>query len=249
VCLDNLSSVPGWLSDVLCKSVTGDATVKRRLYTDGDLAVTAFRRCVILTSIDLGALRGDLADRLAVCHLEPIDGHARRTDAGIQTAFASASGRILGGLLSLLAQTLALEPRLQLDDLPRMADFARIARAVDVATATDPGAFDLYMAQRATLAGDVIESDPLASGIVELLHKQTRWRGTAGQLLDELEQQAGFNNGQRRPRSWPTSPKALGGRLRRLAPALEASGIAIEHERDNTRTRQRLITVTKQVEG
>jgi hypothetical protein len=249
VCLDNLSSMPNWLSDVLCKSATGDATVKRRLYTDGDLAVTSFRRCVILTSIDLGAIRGDLADRLAVIRLEPIAANTRRTDAGIQEAFKASSGRILGGILNLLSKTLALEPHLELRDLPRMADFGRIARAVDVATGTMPGGLEQYLSQRSSLAADVIESDPLASAIVQLMSEQDQWRGTAGALLEELEQQAGFSSGQRRPRAWPTSPKALGGRLRRLSPALSESGIEVEHDRDNTRTRQRIISIRKQAEG
>src|SRR5687767_7851313 len=51
------------LSDSLCRAATGDGDVGRALYTDSDLAVFAFRRCIILNGIDVGALRGDLADR------------------------------------------------------------------------------------------------------------------------------------------------------------------------------------------
>jgi hypothetical protein len=249
VTLDNLSGMPPWLSDCLCKACTGDAMVRRKLYTDSDLVVTSFRRAVVLTSIDLGALRGDLADRLAVVNLEAIPGRARRTDASIHSAFAAARGRIFGGLLNLLAQAISLEPALQIDDLPRLADFARICRAVDLATDTMPGGFEMYMRQRTTLANDVIESDPLASAIVQLMSEQDQWRGTASALLEHLETQAGLNEGQRRPRMWPSSPKALGGRLRRLAPALSEAGILIEHERDTARGRQRLITLTNEGEG
>ena len=53
--IDNVSGISGWLSDVLCRAVTGDGVVKRKLYSDADLAVLAFRRVVILTSIDAGA--------------------------------------------------------------------------------------------------------------------------------------------------------------------------------------------------
>ena len=51
--LDNLSNIQDWLSDSLCRAVTGEGDVRRRLYTDGDLAVFAFKRCIILTGIDL----------------------------------------------------------------------------------------------------------------------------------------------------------------------------------------------------
>ncbi len=44
VALDNLSAIPPWLSDSLCRAATGDGNVKRALYTDADLAVVKFRR-------------------------------------------------------------------------------------------------------------------------------------------------------------------------------------------------------------
>ena len=50
--IDNLSRISVSMSDAYCKAVTGDAFVKRKLYTDGDLAVLAFRRVILLTSID-----------------------------------------------------------------------------------------------------------------------------------------------------------------------------------------------------
>ena len=54
VALDNLSHVPDCLSDSLCRAATGDGDVRRALYTDSDLAVFAFRRCILLNGIDVG---------------------------------------------------------------------------------------------------------------------------------------------------------------------------------------------------
>ena len=71
--LDNLSVVPDWLSDSLCRAATGEGDVRRALYTDGGLAVFAFRRCIVLNGIDVGALRGDLADRIVHVNLDRID--------------------------------------------------------------------------------------------------------------------------------------------------------------------------------
>jgi hypothetical protein len=45
--------MPVWLSDAICRAVTGDADVRRRLDSDGDLAIFAFRHVVMLTGIDL----------------------------------------------------------------------------------------------------------------------------------------------------------------------------------------------------
>ena len=70
--LDNLSDVPPWLSDSLCRASTGDGDVRRKLYTDGDYAVFAFRRCIIFDAIDVGALAPDLADRTVAITLDLI---------------------------------------------------------------------------------------------------------------------------------------------------------------------------------
>ena len=64
IAIDNVSNISDWWSDALCRAVTGDAWLRRRLYTDGELVVMSFRRVVLLTSIDAGALKGDLGDRV-----------------------------------------------------------------------------------------------------------------------------------------------------------------------------------------
>ena len=46
--------------------------MRRKLYTDGDYAVFAFRRCIIFDGIDVGALAPDLADRTVPITLELI---------------------------------------------------------------------------------------------------------------------------------------------------------------------------------
>lgn len=61
VALDNVSLIEPWLSDALCRAVTGDGLVRRALYTNSDVSVLAFRRAVLLNGISLAGLRGDLA--------------------------------------------------------------------------------------------------------------------------------------------------------------------------------------------
>jgi hypothetical protein len=101
VALDNLSSIPDWLSDALCRASTGDGDVRRRLYTDGDLHVIAFRRAPILNGIDVGAVRGDLADRLVHLALERIPDRRRRRDEVMAAEWQQAHPAALGALLNL----------------------------------------------------------------------------------------------------------------------------------------------------
>jgi hypothetical protein len=86
--LDNVSGMPPWLSDTLCRSVTGEGLVRRALFTDDDLSVLFFRRVVVLNGIDLGIGRGDLADRMIVAELERITEDHRRLDADVAARWA-----------------------------------------------------------------------------------------------------------------------------------------------------------------
>ena len=80
------------------------ANVKRALYTDSDLAVIKFRRCVIINGIDVGAVRPDTSRsdwRLST--LRRIDRHMRQPEATMRQQWRTALPGILGGLLDLAA--------------------------------------------------------------------------------------------------------------------------------------------------
>lgn len=222
VVLDNISNIPRWLSDALCKAVTGDGLVRRRLYSDNDLAVLSFRRCIIITSIDPGAMRGDLGDRLVLVDLERIPDDHRRTEAELEAAYQAARPRLLGALLSAASRTLAALPSVQLPTMPRMADFARVLAALDAACPELTGgrAFALFNAQRQRIAGEVVESDIVAAAVVRMIEARGQWSGTARDLLEVLTPQP-------LPRGWPASPRGLSGHLRRVVPALRGVGIEV----------------------
>ena len=244
VCLDNASRIPEWLSDALCRAVTGDALVRRRLYTDTALSVVTFRRVVLITSIDVGALRGDLGDRLVLFDLEPIQAQHRREDRELWQTFKEARARVLGGVLDLLVRLLRVMPTVKLPEKSRMADFHRVLAALDHVLGTS--ALDAYLEQRGRVAWEVVESDPLAQAIVDLISEEGEFQGTATELLRRLEP-------LKPPRDWPRSPRALSGRLRRLTPALRECGVDVqapsESRRESTRERRRVFVLRQVEEG
>ena len=111
VALDNLSDIPPWLSDSICRASTGDGDVRRRLYTDGDYAVFAFRRCVIFNGIDVGALATDLADRTLPITLQPIAEGDRRNEKAFWADWSDDHPKLLGAILSLASKVLRQSPR------------------------------------------------------------------------------------------------------------------------------------------
>ncbi len=221
--LDNISKIPEWLADAMCRAVTGDGLVRRALFTDSDLAVLSYRRVLVLTTIDAGALSGDLADRLLPVELERIPPESRRTDDDIATHFREAHPRILGALLDLAAKVLEALPGVELPGLPRMADAGRVFAALDAVLGTE--AFATYLELGAQLASDVVDDDDVARVIRAYVGEHGALEGTAAECLEYLTPESA-------PKGWPASPRALAGRFRRIAPALREVGIAVSWDRE-----------------
>jgi energy-coupling factor transporter ATP-binding protein EcfA2 len=218
--VDNVSELRDWWSDALCRAVTGDGDVRRRLYSDADLAVFSFRRVALLNGIDLGAVRDDLAERLLTVELHRITDRGRKLDAQLAEQWQAAHPRILGALLTLAARVLDRLEHLTLDRLPRMADFARVLAAVDEALDTD--ALTAYGRQAGELAADAVDSDPVLAAVVAAV--RTPWEGPAGELLDLIAP----DPDRRPPKDWPKDARALTGLLRRRAPSLRRLGWTVD---------------------
>lgn len=233
VAVDNVSTISAWWSDSICKAVTGDGLVRRKLYTDSELAVLSFRRVIALTSIDAGALRGDLGDRILLADLEPIAPTARRSEEEIDRDFRAAQASILGALLDVLAAVLRELPGVRLAELPRMADFAKLLAAMDSAIGTD--ALRRYHGQKGRIAEEVVDGDAVAGAIRAMAGD---WTGTAAELLRLITSDP-------RPQGWPKIPRTLVARLKRLAPALREAGITVTDLGRGERGRMLSITSTR----
>ena len=197
VALDNLSAIPSWLSDSLCRAATGDGNVKRALYTDADLAVLKFRRCVIVNGIDAGAVRPDLAERLATVELRRIDRHHRQPEATLRQEWRHALPGILGGLLDLAAAVQQRLETISVDESPRMADYARTLAAVDEALATN--GLSRFLSRADQLSEDSLSADPF----IERLRLQTREPIVDQSGGDLLAITTPVGDHWRRPKEWP----------------------------------------------
>ena len=133
-------------------------------------------------------------------------------------------------------------PQTKLDKHPRMADFALWATACETAF-WPAGTFSAaYSGNRHEAAESVIDTDPVAGAVLAVMATRTAWKGTATDLLDELEEAAGERIAK--SKDWPQSPRALSGRLRRAATFLRKIGIEIGFDREG-RARTRMIRIGK----
>jgi hypothetical protein len=240
--VDNISKVDPWWSDALCRAATGGGHVHRKLFTNEELTVLVFQRPIILTSIDAGAFRGDLADRLLCIELPEIREKDRQYAGELEDAFKEMHPSLLGALLTLTTEVLKALPGIALSSKSRMADFERVLAALDQVAGTNSR--QRFREMREEMAISVIESDPLGNAIVSFAEREDSWSGTFKDLLSFLPRPPGSWKAD----EWPTSPRGLSAQVRRLAPALHSAGVDVQlpsaFSRGKTRKRERLLTIT-----
>ena len=245
---DNVSVLPQWLSDSLCRLATEGGFGTRKLFTDDEEALFHAERPIILNGIEDFVTRGDLADRAVVLILKEIPEDKRCDEETFWAKFERAAPLILGALLDAVSFGLRTLPEVKLERKPRMADFAKWIVACEVGLWWKPGTFmRAYDENRAKALEAILESDAVATAVRSLLTRQVEWEGTATGLLKELN--AAAAEVTRKAKEWPKTPRGMSGALRRAAPSLRKLGYTVElDKRDPRRERDRVIYLAAPVE-
>ena len=176
---DNVSGLPGWLSDALCRLSTGGGWACRQLYTDNDEVLFDGTRPAVLNGIEDFISRPDLADRALFLTLTAIPEERRMPERTFWLAFERERSRILGALFDMVAHGLRELPNTHLENLPRLADFALWITACEGA-AWPKGAFlDAFEANRRGPVDTVLEAAAVASAVRALMATRDSRAGTA----------------------------------------------------------------------
>jgi hypothetical protein len=244
---DNVSVLPQWLSDSLCRLATEGGFGTRKLYTDDEEMLFHAMRPIILNGIEDFVTRGDLADRAVVLMLMEIPDDKRCDEETFWAKFERAAPLILGALLDAVAFGLRTLPEVKLDRKPRMADFAKWIVACEGGLPWKAGTFmRAYDENRAKALEAILESDAVATAVRSLLTRQPHWQGTAAGLLKELN--AAAAEVTRKAKEWPKTPRGMSGALRRAAPGMRKLGYTVElDKRDTDRERRRVICLAAPV--
>jgi hypothetical protein len=246
IALDNLSHLDGWLSDALCRLSTGGGFATRQLYTDDEEIIFEAQRPIMLNGINDLGINGDFLERSIPVYLPAMPESSRQEEKEYWASFHAARPSILGSLLHAVSEALRDNSSIQLSKKPRMADFAVWATAAELALQLAPGDFmRAYAGSQADAHDIALESSLLASEIRSFLERETEWEGTAAKLLEALN--AFSPETTRKQRSWPRTPRALSGALRRLAPDLRAVGVFVIFLPREAGTGRRLIRLEYRV--
>ncbi len=238
---DNLSNLPPWLSDALCRLSTGAGFSTRKLYANSEEAIFNACRPICLNGITEFATRDDLLDRSLILKLPSIPDHKRKDEKTFWKEFELYRPKVLGALLDQLSLALINLPSIHLSNYPRMADYAKFSTAIEIGMDWEKGAFmQAYEANRIHSVIMGIEADPVAQAIRDW--DIDKWEGTATDLLKEL---GGLvDETIQRSKAWPTTPNFLGNKIRRFIPPLRKLGIEIELDRSGHEG-TRLITISR----
>ena len=245
---DNVSFLPDWFAEALCRLSTGEAFSTRVLYSDDDEVLFKVKHPVILNGIPDIVGQGDVLDRAILEHLPAIPPGKRKTETAFWAEFSMRRPKLLGALLDCLVGALEILPGLPESDLPRMADFALFGEAVCRAAGEPAGSFaKAAKSNRQEAAEIVLDSSVVAGPIMALVGgKASQWQGEAQDLMNLLPTLADPDKtGGGRGRHWPQTPRGMAGVLRRLAPALRLHGIVVEFHMGTDHARKRLITITR----
>jgi hypothetical protein len=201
--------LPAWLSDALCRLASGGSFAVRQLYTNDEEVLFKAARPTLLNGIEDIIGRSDLADRAILLTLGPIGEEQRRSETELWREFELARPAILGALLDAAAHGLRAAGSVHLGRLPRMADFALWATACETGLWPANTFTRAYAANRKAAIEGIIDADPIAACVRELMSERPSWTGRAYWFPDAVFE--------------PTA-RALVGPARRSARPREAGG-------------------------
>ena len=231
---DNVTKLSPWISDTLCRAVTGEGFSKRMLYTDDDDIIYQFKRCVGLNGINIAATQSDLLDRSIIFELPKIPKGSRKSEGELLAEFEEARPAIMGAMFDALSKAMKTISGVKLDELPRMADFTLWGYAI--AEALGFKGEEFLTAYNANIAGrneEVLQNNPVAQAVIALMKDKELWKGTPSELynvLDDIAENLKINT----TKAWPKASNALIRKLNEVKTNLEEGGITVERDKSKS---------------
>ncbi|MDP9438464.1 MAG: hypothetical protein M3P49_06945 [Actinomycetota bacterium] len=236
VMLDNERHMPAWISDLLCRLVTGEADSKRSLYTNDDDFIYEMRRSIILNGINTPLDQADARDRTLPVELERIEEY--KIEEELWDEFDVERPELLGAMFATLAAAIRIRPFLQRPRKVRLADWASYANAIYVVLGwgKDQFAHDWAGVKDAQVFGTV-DGSPIAQAIIAYMEGKPNWEGNATALHEALENVAeSLNLDPKRNKAWPATPSWMWKRINSVRPTLQALGLKADRRRDASGT-------------
>ena len=248
---DNITRVSWERSDMLCRSISGESSATRKLYTDDEDYIRAIKRIIRMNGLNNNIRASDLLSRMILMELTPIG--EMRGEKALWEDFYRLRPDALGELFDLLSKTMDIYENITSSKAPRMADWYEWAEAAAVALGMQQHEFtELFAEYEEKQDSEALEQSSLAP-ILEGFARdgEKAYVGTAADLLKILTLRADEQGiSIRDRRQWPSNHVELGKRITPLVPNLASRGVIVTRGlkyRDLGKVRPDLLT--KSLEG
>lgn len=243
---DNVGDLKDYISDFLCRAVTGEGYLKRELYSDDEDVIYTYQRCIGLNGINNAATKPDLLDRSVLFTLPRIPTRHRRAESEIWAEFEADQADILGAMFSIIAKAMAEYDRVQLNGLFRLADWTIWGCAISQAMGLSAADFlEAYGNNRMIQTDEALSNDNIATLIMQLIEIEGAWSGTMTDLLSRLAALA-EQESISTTYDWPKAPHSLSRHLNVIRTTLREAGIQVGKNRD--KTGKRIVTILYQAD-
>lgn len=211
--VENASYLSEEAQDALCRIITGEAEIDRKLYTNEELVKRAFRRPIIINGINSVATRADLAERAIIISLPEVTEEMRLTEEEIREKMCAAHPRIMAALLDALAYAMKSRPQIRQQMRAakishRMADSVEWITAAEEAMGFPFGSFIAAITHRQANTGeDALDGHPCLQVILDLLDENSR--GFCRISMSEMAGKVVATDAHRTQKGVPTTARML----------------------------------------
>ena len=224
---DNVKHEPIWLSDETCRSITGGAATKRKLYSDDDDIPYKYKKILGFAGINVIFIEPDALDRSIKIELDRIREEYNIPDSKIDEELKKQIPELLGYIFDIVSKTLEIKDSIELARLPRMAGFAEWGEAIARALGYKPLEFlNTYFDNIGEQNIEIIEANPFAEAISKFIdYDKQSWITSPIPFINSLREYADSNNID--SSKFPKNATALSRRLNKIKSNLR-EGLGIE---------------------
>ena len=224
---DNVRHAPPWLSDETCRAITGGAFSKRELFTDDEDIHYKYKKRVSFSGINVIFTEEDALDRSIKLGLERIRDEDNIPETRLLDEFKQQIPQLLGYIFDVLSKALEIKDSVELERLPRMADFAEWGEAIARAIGYKPLEFmNAYFENIEEQNIDIITANPFADAISRFVdYDMNSWISSPQTLIKYLKEFADNNNIDNS--KFPKNPQAISRKLNKIKSNLR-EGLFIE---------------------
>jgi hypothetical protein len=240
---DNVTAVHEWQSDILCRAVTGEGMQSRKLYSDDDVIIREYQRCLLVNGINIVASKPDLLDRSLLIHLPRLEEESRQAEKTFWKSFEAEAPGLLGTIFDILSRAMQIYPTIETTGLYRLADWTIWGCAISRAMGIDDNDFlAAYGRNRSKQNEEAIAMDDVGTVLIAFMQNRFEWIGTMTELLDELTKKAEDVKVSPTSKDWPKAPHILSRRINVLITNLRDMGFEIKK---NPTMKRRELTITQ----